>query len=119
MRLVIFLSTFLLFSLVLPAQVDILTSQYNNARTGANLAEKLLTPPNVNVRAFGKLQTLRVDGYVYAQPLFVPAVGRDYGDSLLKLHLSSSGLRVNDYFTRSTRSSSPRRTLISARAVHY
>ncbi len=25
--------------------------------------------------------------------------GRDYGDSLLKLHLSSSGLQVNDYFT--------------------
>lgn len=74
MRLVIFSSTFLLFSLVLPAQVDVPTSQYNNSRTGANLAERVLTPRHVNGREFGKLRTLHVDGDVYAQPLFVSAV---------------------------------------------
>jgi hypothetical protein len=55
-----------------PAQV--VTSQYNNARTGATLNEKTLTPRNVNAKEFGKLGAFRVDGAVYAQPLFVPAL---------------------------------------------
>jgi hypothetical protein len=48
------------------------TSQYDNARTGANLHETRLTPANVNVKQFGKLRTFRVDGAIYAQPLYVP-----------------------------------------------
>jgi hypothetical protein len=52
----------------------ILTAQYDNARTGANLNEKLLTPANVNSNQFGKLFTLKVDGDVYAQPLYLPDV---------------------------------------------
>ena len=55
-----------------PAQV--ITSQYDNARTGANLRETILTPKNVNASQFGKLFTLHVDGDVYAQPLYLPAV---------------------------------------------
>jgi hypothetical protein len=58
------------FSVWAPAQV--LTSQYDNARTGATLTEKVLTPANVNVGRFGKIFSLKVDGDVYAQPLFVP-----------------------------------------------
>jgi hypothetical protein len=50
------------------------TSQYNNARTGANLNETRLTPRNVNVQHFGKIFTLHVDGDVYAQPLFLGGV---------------------------------------------
>jgi hypothetical protein len=50
------------------------TSQYDNARSGANLHETTLTPRNVKVQHFGKVFTLHVDGDVYAQPLFLGGV---------------------------------------------
>src|SRR6476660_1961225 len=53
---------------------QVTTSQYDNMRTGATLNEKTLTPQNVNAAQFGKLGAFRVDGAVYAQPLFVPSV---------------------------------------------
>jgi hypothetical protein len=53
---------------------QVLTSQYDNARLGATLVERILTPANVDARQFGKLFTLTVDGDVYAQPLYVPRV---------------------------------------------
>src|SRR4029077_3343269 len=53
---------------------QVTTSQYNNSRTAATLHEKILTPQNVNAQQFGKLGAFRVDGAVYAQPLYVPAV---------------------------------------------
>jgi len=62
----------LLFPLSLIAQVTVPTSQYDNFRTGTNLREKILTPKNVNPRQFGKLGAFKVDGPVYAQPLYVP-----------------------------------------------
>ena len=51
---------------------QVLTSQYDNLRTGATLSEKILTPQNVNANQFGKLGAYKVDGAVYAQPLFIP-----------------------------------------------
>lgn len=51
---------------------QVLTSQYDNARTGANENETVLTPRNVNSAHFGKLFTFKVDGDVYAQPLYLP-----------------------------------------------
>src|SRR5437588_3590857 len=53
---------------------QVATSQYDNLRTGATLDEKSLTPQNVNEKQFGKLGAFEVDGAVYAQPLFLPAV---------------------------------------------
>ncbi len=57
------------------AQTSILTQHYDNARTGQNTQETILTPDNVKVpMSFGKLFTLPVTGYVYAQPLYMPGV---------------------------------------------
>jgi hypothetical protein len=56
------------------ATAQVLTAQYDNARSGAILTETRLTPANVNAGRFGKLFSLKVDGDVYAQPLFVPRV---------------------------------------------
>src|SRR5882762_6905467 len=55
-------------------QAQVTTSQYDNARTGATLSETALTPQNVNPKQFGKLGVMKVDGVVFAQPLFVPGV---------------------------------------------
>ena len=53
---------------------QVLTSQYDNLRTGVTLREKILTPQNVNANQFGKQGGYKVDGAVYAQPLFIPSV---------------------------------------------
>ena len=53
---------------------QITTSQYDNSRTGATLAEKILIPQVVNSKQFGKLGAFKVDGAVFAQPLIVPGV---------------------------------------------
>jgi hypothetical protein len=56
------------------ARSQVLTSQYDNARTGANLYESILTPQNVNSAQFGKVFSFDVEGDVYAQPLYVANV---------------------------------------------
>ena len=54
-----------------PAPLNMLTQHNDNQRTGANLHETVLNTSNVNVKTFGKLWTRAVDGYLYAQPLYV------------------------------------------------
>jgi len=50
---------------------DVLTYHYNNARTGLNSSETILTPANVNMATFGKLFTLPADSFVDGQPLYL------------------------------------------------
>ena len=56
------------------AQISVLTQHYDIGRTGADTSETILTPANVNTSEFGKLFSQPVDGYVYAEPLYVPGV---------------------------------------------
>jgi Bacterial Ig-like domain (group 3) len=61
-------------SLSAPAQVNVTTYHNDIARTGQNTQETVLTPANVNSTQFGKLFTVAVQGYVYAQPLYLANV---------------------------------------------
>jgi hypothetical protein len=49
-----------------------LTWRNDNARSGVDSQELALTPTTVNSSTFGKLFSCPIDGYAYAQPLYVP-----------------------------------------------
>jgi hypothetical protein len=51
---------------------SVLTQDYDNTRSGANLSESILTPASVSSATFGKLFSYPVDEEVHAQPLYVP-----------------------------------------------
>lgn len=57
-----------------PTPATVPTWQYDNTHTGANIDETALTLTNVNVNSFGKLFSLKVDGTLYAQPVYVPGL---------------------------------------------
>ena len=48
------------------------TGQYGTDRTNTNSSETVLNTGNVNSASFGKLFSWQVDGYIFAQPLYVP-----------------------------------------------
>jgi outer membrane protein assembly factor BamB len=56
------------------AQQPFPTSRGDNARSGANTNETLLTPANVNKNSFGRLFSFPIDYIAMAQPLYVPNV---------------------------------------------
>jgi hypothetical protein len=53
---------------------DLLTYHNDNASTGQNLSEEILTPASVHTNHFGKLWVLNTDGLVDAQPLYAARV---------------------------------------------
>jgi hypothetical protein len=61
-------------AVLLTAQTSVLTYHNDIARTGQQLIETALTPSTVNPSNFRELFAYAVDGYVYAQPLYVPNV---------------------------------------------
>src|ERR1035437_4520613 len=63
-----------LSSTVAMAQVAVTTYHNDSYRSGSNTQETVLTLSNVTTQAFGKRATFAVQGYVYAQPLYVPGL---------------------------------------------
>ncbi len=64
-----------------PAQVNVVTYHYDNARTAQNVNETLLNPTNVNKGSFGFRFSQPVDGYIVGEPLYlsnvtIPGVGK-------------------------------------------
>jgi len=59
---------------VFAQSVSVTTWHNDNSRTGKNVSETRLTVSNVNSSGFGKLFAYKVDGQIYAQPLYVPSV---------------------------------------------
>lgn len=58
----------------LDGHIPVLTYKYTNQRTGENRHETHLTISNVNASQFGVLASSQVDGQVYTQPLYAPAM---------------------------------------------
>ncbi len=57
--------------------VDVLTQHNDNARTGVNTTETVLTTANVGPNTFGRLWTLYLDSQVVAQPLYISQLAID------------------------------------------
>ena len=71
------------------SQINVTTFHYDNARTGQNTQETVLTPANVNSSQFGKLFTISVDGYVFAQPLYLANVENIAGGTHNVLYIAT------------------------------
>jgi sugar lactone lactonase YvrE len=61
----------LLAAVSAPGQVNVAMGQYDLGRTSSNLAETVLNTSNINSIQFGLLFSLPVDGFIFAQPLYL------------------------------------------------
>jgi hypothetical protein len=68
-----------IFVTVAGASLSYTTWKNDNSRTGQQNNETVLTPANVNSSKFGFMFSNPVDGFVYAQPLYIPnlSIGGD------------------------------------------
>jgi hypothetical protein len=64
----------LLAAVSAPGQVNVATGQYDVGRSGSNPAEIVLNTSNINSSQFGLLFSLPVDGFIFAQPLYLSGV---------------------------------------------
>jgi len=64
----------MLLGMVCVCGADVATYHNDNARTGQNLNETILTTVNVNPNTFGKLLVIPADGKVDAEPLYLSAI---------------------------------------------
>jgi uncharacterized protein (TIGR03437 family) len=71
------------------AQMDVLTANYDNNRTNANLNEGILNSNNVNPTQFGQIYAYPVDGQVYAQPLYAHALNMPGKGTLNVLYVAT------------------------------
>ena len=62
------------FNYTINVLTAVVTYHNDNYRSGANTNETALKTSNVKVQSFGKRSVFSVQGYVYAQPLYVPGV---------------------------------------------
>ena len=105
----------------------IYTYHCDNARDGQNLNETILTPSNVNSTSFGRRFSRVVDGYVYAEPLYVngvqiPRVGLSEVVYVATEHDSvyafdASGKRVAPFWHVSFLTRKPRATTVPSQMV--
>jgi len=56
------------------AKQNVITQHNDNSRSGANLAETILKPSNVNFSSFTRLFSRQVEGDIVGQPLYVRSV---------------------------------------------
>ena len=61
-------------AVVAATMADVVTYHNDEARTGQNLNEVILTPSNVNSASFGKLNFFSTDGKVDGQPLYLSSL---------------------------------------------
>jgi hypothetical protein len=73
---------------------DVVTYHNDNARTGQNLKETILTTANVNSSTFGKIRSLPVDGKVDAQPLYLAGLQNIAGGTHNVLYVATEHASV-------------------------
>jgi len=84
----------LLLAPVAASATDVVTNNYDAARTGANLSERILNPATVRSGKFGKLFDYHVDGPVMGQPLVVTGVAFPDGRTRDTLYITTASNSV-------------------------